>query len=168
MRRKVVAVVGNSAASEAAYALALELGRALVDAGYRVVTGGMTGVMEAASRGAHDSAAYSEGSVLGIIPSADAERANPYVDIVIPSGLGYARNTLVVNTADAVVAVAGGAGTLNELAMAWQLDKPIVALEIDGWSQRLAGTRIDGREREEIFAAADVGAVMRHLARVLG
>lgn len=155
-------------ASDEAYSAARELGRALVDAGYRVVTGGMTGVMEAASRGAHESAAYVEGSVVGIIPSADAERANAYVDLVIPSGLGYSRNTLVINSADAVVAVAGGAGTLNELAMAWQLDKPIVALDIPGWSQRLAGTRIDERAREEILAAADVAAVMGHLARVLG
>ncbi|MCA9628891.1 MAG: TIGR00725 family protein [Myxococcales bacterium] len=168
MRRKVVAVVGNSAATEEACGLARELGRALVDQGYRVVTGGMTGVMEAASLGAHDSELYTEGSVLGIIPSGEASRANAYVDIVIPSGLGYARNTLVVNTADAVVAVAGGAGTLNEVAMAWQLGKPIIALEIAGWSQRLAGTRIDERQREEILAAGDVEAVMRHLARVLG
>ena len=113
-------------------------------------------------------ARYREGDVIGLLPGREGKDANAWVDVVVPTGLGYARNVLVVSMADAVVAVAGGAGTLTEIAMAWQLDKPIVALTVGGWSARLAGERIDERARAAIVAAdtpeAAVAAVQRALS----
>ena len=132
-RRRVVAVIGDGSAAPPLRALAREIGRLLVERGFRVVTGGLGGVMEAASEGARSAVAYREGDVIGILPGAEAEQANPFVDVVIPSGLGIARNALVVSTADAVVAVGGGSGTLSEIAMAWQLGKPVIALAVGGW-----------------------------------
>lgn len=149
-RRKVVGVIGNAAASPAVEAMAEELGRRLVDAGFRVATGGLGGVMQAASKGAHASERYREGDVVGLLPGADASAANRWVDVVVPTNLGYARNVLLVSMADAVVAVGGGAGTLSEIAMAWQLEKPLVALRAPGWSERLAGGTIDERARPPI------------------
>jgi uncharacterized protein (TIGR00725 family) len=146
--RLAVAIIGDgdTAPGATAHALAESLGTLLVDAGFRVVTGGLGGVMEAACRGARQAQAYQPGDTIGILPGHDNSAANAFVDIAIATGLGHARN-LVVAHADAVVAVGGGAGTLSELAMAWIWKRLIVALRIDGWSGKLAGTRIDQRRR---------------------
>jgi uncharacterized protein (TIGR00725 family) len=169
VRRSIVAVIGNGVASDAAAALAERVGCSVVDAGFRLVTGGLGGVMEAASRGAHQSAAYREGDVLGILPGADAATANAWVDVAIASGLGIARNALVVATADAVIAVGGGSGTLSEISMAWQLGKVVVALDVAGWSRELAGRAVDDRRDGVVIAASTaaeaVAAVVRELSR---
>ena len=149
MRRKTVSVIGNAAVEDGSlkYRMAFEMGKALVDAGYRVQSGGLGGVMEAAFRGARSSGKYREGDTIAIIPSFDSETANKYADIVIPTGLDLMRNALVAN-ADAVVAVGGGAGTLCEMSLAWTMKRLILAFtNVDGWSSRLAGMCLDERIR---------------------
>jgi hypothetical protein len=89
-----------------------------------VVTGGLGGAMEAASRGAKAAG----GTTLGILPSADADDANEWVDVAVPTGLGEARNVLLVRAADALIAVAGEFGTLSEIALALKVGKPVVGL----------------------------------------
>jgi uncharacterized protein (TIGR00725 family) len=164
----VIAVIGNGRAGPEATAAAEELGRLIVERGYRVVTGGLGGVMEAASRGARRASRYVDGDVIGIVPSGDRETANEFVDIVIPTNMGYARNVLVVSTADAVVGVGGGAGTLTELAMAWQLGRIVIGLDVEGWSRKLAGEKIDGQRPDAVIAASDPADAVRKLARALG
>lgn len=169
MTRKTVAVIGDAKITEggAKYRFAFDTGRALVDAGYRVQTGGLGGVMEAAFRGAKSSPAYREGDTIAILPSFCAGDAGGYADIVIPTGLDIMRNAMVVN-ADAVVAVGGGAGTLSEMAMAWSLGKLVVACDsVEGWSAELAGRRIDGRVRypeiadDRVYAASSPDEAVR-------
>lgn len=150
MRRRVVSVIGDAGVlpETPTYRTAEELGRLLVDSGFRVMTGGLRGVMEAASRGAHASALYREGDTIGIVPHLDPEEANPWVDIAIGSGLDHARNTLVAN-ADAVIAVGGGAGTLSEICFAWMFKRLVIAVRGQGWADRLGGQRLDARPRGE-------------------
>ena len=107
-RRLLVAVfgAGDVGVGSPEYGAARELGRRLVEAGYRVLTGGGGGVMEAACRGAREASSYREGDTLGILPGLDPRRANPYVDIVLPSPLGHARNSLV-SAAEVVIAYGG-------------------------------------------------------------
>jgi uncharacterized protein (TIGR00725 family) len=96
-----------------------------------VVCGGLGGVMEAACRGAKDAG----GTTVGILPGSDRAAANPFVDVAIPTGLGEARNALVVRAADALIAVGGGYGTLSEIALALKAGKPVVGVgtwDIDG------------------------------------
>lgn len=166
-RRPIVAVIGNNVASAAGAALAEQVGRGIVQLGCRLVTGGLGGIMEAASRGARGAAEYREGDVLGILPGGDANAANPWVDIALPTQLGYARNVLVVGCADAVVAVGGGAGTLTEMAMAWQFGKPVIGLLVDGWSGKLAGSAIDDRRPGTVLAAADAAEALTLLRDAL-
>jgi uncharacterized protein (TIGR00725 family) len=147
-RRTLVAVIGDGAVADdhPSYLQAVALGRALVDAGHRVLCGGLGGVMEAACRGARSSARYAPGDTVGILPGHHGAAANRFVDIALPSGLGHGRNLLVVH-ADAVVAVGGGAGTLSEMALAWVHRRLVVALRVPGWSGRLADGPIDARPR---------------------
>jgi uncharacterized protein (TIGR00725 family) len=93
--------------------------------------------------------------VVGILPGSDLDGGNPFCDLVIPTGMGVARNILVVRSADAVILVGGGAGTLSEAAYAWQLGKPVIALaRSGGWAGRLAGAAVDERRPDEVIAAA--------------
>ncbi len=149
-RRHIAAVIGSATADEALYATARELGTHLVDAGFRVASGGLKGVMEAVCRGAHESARYTSGDTIAILPTYEPEHANKWVDIAIPTGLQHARNTIVVSSADVVIAVGGGAGTLSEIAMAWALGRPVIALRAGGWAERLGGDALDGRRSDRI------------------
>ena len=161
-RRPVIAVVGSAGDLAPELVGACEdLGRALVDERWRLVTGGLSGVMEGVSRGAHSSAAWEDGDVVGVLPSYDTDTANPWVDIAIPTGAQLARNVVVVAMADVVVAVAGGAGTLSEIALAWQLAKPVVALTgFGGWAEELGGRALDGRHARDIARGASVVGVI--------
>lgn len=152
-RRPIVAVIGAAHATSEQRVLAEELGRLLVEHGCRVLTGGLGGVMEAASRGARGAANHSDGDVIAILPGEDPGLCNEFVDIVIPSGMGLARNVLIVRSAAAVVAIGGGAGTLSEIAHAWQADRTIVALATDGFSGEFAGRALDDRPRAPILRA---------------
>jgi uncharacterized protein (TIGR00725 family) len=155
-RRYVLATVGNAGAlPEPTEAVCVELGRRAVEAGFRVVTGGLTGVMEAVSRGARSAPSWREGDIIGILPGYDRRAANPYVDIVVPTGMQIGRNIIVAAMADVMVVVGGGAGTLSEVAVAWQLGKPIVTLAMTGgWAEELAGASIDARRGDVIQGAA--------------
>lgn len=112
-------------------ASAEQVGRELAARGAVLVCGGLGGVMEAACRGAKDA----EGTTIGILPGSDRSAANRFVDVAIATGLGEARNALVVRAADAVIAIGGGYGTLSEIALALKAGKHVVGLgtwEIDG------------------------------------
>lgn len=161
-RHRMVAVIGDGGvvAGSSKYRLARELGWVLCERGFRIVTGGLGGVMEAASLGARESSAWTPGSVIALLPGFDPDQANPYADIVIPTGLDHLRNSLVAQ-ADAVVAIGGGAGTLTEIGLAWIYRRLIVALRVEGWSGELADRRIDERIRhaeiadDRVFGASD-------------
>jgi uncharacterized protein (TIGR00725 family) len=126
-----VAVVGPGDAAPEEIDKAEAVGRALAARGAVVVCGGLGGAMEAACRGAKEAG----GTTVGILPGLDRGAANPWVDVAVATGLGEARNALVVRAADALIAVGGGYGTLSEIALALKGGKPVTGLgswEIDG------------------------------------
>jgi uncharacterized protein (TIGR00725 family) len=145
-----VAVCGGGEADEATCALAERVGSELAALGAVVVTGGLGGVMAAACRGAKGAG----GTTLGILPTDGRTAANPWVDLSVPTGMGEARNALVVRAADAVVAVAGGFGTLSEIALALRLGKPVVGLGT--WELARGGRVVDA-----VHAVADPVAAAR-------
>jgi uncharacterized protein (TIGR00725 family) len=110
---------------------AAEVGRLIAERGAVLVCGGRGGAMEAACRGAKEVG----GLTVGILPGPDRSEANPFVDVVLPTGLGEARNALVVAAADVVIAIGGGYGTLSEIALALKVGKRVIGLgtwEIEG------------------------------------
>lgn len=170
----LIAVIGDADVqpTDTKYRIAEEIGKRIVEMGWRLVTGGMCGIMEAASKGARLSSAYRSGSVVAILPGLDPALANKYADLVIATGLADYRNGIVAN-ADAVIAVGGGAGTLSEIAFAWMRRRLIIALEVDGWSSKVANTRLDSRNRKVtlendcIYAAQDAETAIRLLVKYL-
>ncbi|MBK9258521.1 MAG: TIGR00725 family protein [Polyangiaceae bacterium] len=162
-RRFVLAAIGNGGVlPPAVEALAVDVGRLAIDAGFRVVTGGLSGVMEAVCRGARASSSWRDGDILGILPGYDRRAANPYIDIVVPTGMQIGRNIIVTAMADVVLVIGGGAGTLSEIAVAWQLGKPIVALEkTGGFAAEYAGKSIDARRNDVVLGAETAEEAIR-------
>lgn len=131
-----VAVVGPSAGTPAELALGEAVGRGLAEAGAVLVCGGMGGVMEAAAGGA----VQAGGKTVGILPTSSRLEGNPYLTIAVATGMGEARNAIVVRTADVVIAVHGEFGTLSEIALALKMGKPVVGLGT--WELSKAGEAV--------------------------
>ncbi len=119
-----MAVVGSGTAAGELYELAREVGRLVAERGGVVVCGGLSGVMEAAARGATEAG----GTAIGILPDEDRGRANAHLSFCVATGAGQARNLAVVCSGDAVVAVGGEYGTLSEMGLALKIGRPVVAL----------------------------------------
>jgi uncharacterized protein (TIGR00725 family) len=126
-----IGVVGASEAGAQQLAHAEDVGRRIAEAEAILVCGGRGGVMEAACRGASNAG----GITIGILPGTDRREANEWVQIAIPTGLGELRNGLIVRSADVLIAIAGGYGTLSEVALALRAGTPVIGLgtwEIEG------------------------------------
>lgn len=136
--KRQVAVIGPSKCepdSEAAQ-LGEEVGRRLAKVGVTLVCGGMSGVMEAACRGASEAG----GEAIGIVPGHEIGEANEYCTHVVATGIGHARNLAVVSSGEAVIAIGGEWGTLSEIGFARAIGRPVIALR--SWT-------LSGRERME-------------------
>ncbi len=145
-----IAVIGSNNPSRRETRIAREVGRELARRGTVLICGGLGGIMAAACKGARSA----NGITVGILPGTDPLAANPYVQIPIATGVGYARNMAVVKSARAVIAIGGGYGTLSEIAYALQSDIPVIG--IDTWS--LAR---NGHLDSTIITAADADEAVR-------
>ncbi len=137
MATMFVAVIGSAVCGQEVADLSREVGWEIARQGAVLVCGGRGGVMEAACRGAKEAG----GLTVGILPGVVRSEANPYVDVPIVTGLGEARNAIVVRTADAVVAVSGGYGTLSEIGLALKMGRPVVGLGT--WELQREGQPVD-------------------------
>jgi uncharacterized protein (TIGR00725 family) len=151
VRRLHIAVVGAADASAEQCQSAEQVGRRIAEAGAVVVCGGLGGVMEAACRGARAVG----GTTIGILPGSDRFEANDSVDVAIATGIGEARNAVVVATADALLAVGGEFGTLSEIALALKAGTPVIGL--DTWELARRGVPVEGVRRA---ATADEAAAL--------
>lgn len=161
-RRTVVGVMGGSAADERTRGLAYRLGELVAGHGWVLLNGGRpTGVMEASARGARDAG----GLTVGVLYDEDREGACQALDIVIPTGMGAARNIVNVLASDVVVACRGSGGTLSEIALALRFERPLVLLDFDPGEAFLRaagrGTWVHAATPEEA-----VERVREHLAQL--
>ncbi len=136
----IVAVIGNAYCSAEEANLAETVGKLLAERGAIIICGGLGGVMEAVCRGAK----LKGGMTIGILPGEDSSAANPYIDIPIVTGVGYARNMAVVKSAQAVIAVGGSYGTLSEISYALKKGTPVIGLNTWTLSR-------NGQERDPII-----------------
>jgi hypothetical protein len=127
MKPRYISVIGGGHCTAEEYALAEQVGGLVAKRGATLVCGGLAGVMEGAARGAKEAG----GTTIGILPGHDRAPGNPYLDHVVTTGMGHARNLAVVSSGDAVIAIGGGYGTLSEIGLAAKIGRPVVVL--GGW-----------------------------------
>ena len=145
----IIGVIGDSDPSPETAALAEKAGAEIARAGAVLVCGGLGGVMQAAARGAKEAG----GLTVGVLPSYDAESANPFIDIPIATGMGHARNVIIAATAHVLIAMAGSYGTLSEIALGLKLGKPVISL---GRENSPEGVVPASSAREAVRMAMDV------------
>ena len=143
-----ISVIGGEVADEQAGQLAFEVGREIGARGHVLICGGRSGVMREVCRGAKETG----GLTIGILPGDDLGDVNEYVDIPLPTGLGYTRNVLVARAGEAVIAIDGKFGTLSEIAFALISGRPVIGLGT--WELRDGGGELAPIQRVEDAAAA--------------
>ena len=140
MTKPYIGVVGASKISSEFEKIAFEVGFEIAKQNGILVCGGLTGVMEAACRGAKQAG----GTTIGILPGFDRSEANPYVDIAITTGLHEARNLIIIRTSDVLIAIAKGLGTLSEIAFALKTGKPVIG--IGTWDNEITLVKVKTAE----------------------
>ncbi len=153
MKKPQILIIGNNenGCTPELEHISYETGREVARSGAVLITGGLGGVMKAASHGAKDA----NGLVVGIIPQNDASFANEYCDIVIPTGIGLARDFLTALAGDGVIIIGGGAGTLSETCAAYMHKRPIVAIKnTGGIADKYADQYIDHRQQIKVIGVS--------------
>jgi hypothetical protein len=168
MKRKLqILVVGynSDSCTSKAYDIAYKVGKEIARQGAILVTGGLGGVMEAACRGASEAG----GIALGIVPYDESSKANKYCNIVVCSGVGYARNFITAYSADGAIIVGGGVGTLIEVGVVYMKKKPVVAiLGSGGVADHYAGKYLDDRKSVKILPSKNgKDAVLRIIRKLI-
>jgi len=159
MRKLQIAVIGyNTECSEVARKIAYEAGKEIASAGAVLVCGGLGGVMEAACKGAKENG----GTTVGIIPQEEFSYANEFCDVVICTGIGYARDFVVASSADGIIAVGGGVGTFIEMGVGYTKRKVIVGIAGSGGVADAYGDKfLDERNRVRILTASDARSAVK-------
>lgn len=125
MTKPIIAIIGGRKIGKAKQKLAYEVGRLVAKHGGILLCGGLTGAMEAASKGAKEAG----GEVIGLLPGEHKYEANRYVTIPLATGIGFARNALIAKAADVLIAIGGEYGTLSEIALALAWRKKVIGLQ---------------------------------------
>lgn len=123
--KKIIGVIGGSIIDEKIKEKAYKVGYEIAKRGYVLLTGGLGGVMEEASRGAKEAG----GLVIGVLPGINKNEANQYVDVPVVTGMNEMRNVIIVRTADVLIAIDGGSGTQTEIAFAIHFGKKVFGVD---------------------------------------
>ena len=162
VKKRQILVIGNNdnGCTPEIEKLAYEVGSAVAKSDSVLITGGLGGVMRAACHGAQDAG----GITVGIIPQDDSSHANDFCDIVIPSGMGLMRDFLNTHSADGVIVVGGGSGTLSEICAAYMYKKPIVALKNSGGTAtKYADEYLDHRKNVKIVGVENPQQAIKYI-----
>ena len=170
MRKLQIGVIGDSACSEDEKRLAYDVGKFIALNNCILICGGRGGVMEGASKGTKDN----NGLVVGILPQINEKLSdsNPYLDVAIPTNMGWTRNSFVAMASDGIIVIGGKSGTLSEIAFSWMYDKPIVSLDnplipSDRWGRKFANYTLDDRRSDTIVGIADPEKAVTTLLSIL-
>ncbi len=162
-----IGIIGSSKSmcSPKLYEFGVDLGLALANERRTFFCGGLGGVMEAVCKGVKLSTLSFYGQTIGILPDDQNDKANPFIDTIIPSGMGIARNLVIINASDILIALGGGAGTLSEIAFAWQRKKKVLCVTLfDGWAKDLAGKDLDNRASGLLIPVSSIDEIVKLLA----
>ncbi len=144
--------------------IAYETGFEIAKADAILLTGGLGGVMKASSKGAHDAG----GLTVGIIPQDDSSFANKYCDVVIPSGMGLTRDFLNALSADGIIIIGGGSGTLSEICAAYMHRKPMVAIRgTGGAAEQFIDGYVDHRKNIKIIGVESPKQAVQKILKII-
>ena len=163
---KKIGIIGpnNKMCSKELYDFGVQLGKQIAAKDRTIICGGLGGFMEAVCQGVKQSPDTFIGQTVGILPDEKADTANPYIDIAIPTGAGIARNIIIIRTVDIIIAAGGGAGTLSEIAFAWQLEKRVLCITLfEGWAKELAGRNLDSRQSGLLIPVNNIEEILKLL-----
>ena len=163
---KKIGIIGpnNKMCSKELYDFGVQLGQQIATRDRTFVCGGLGGFMEAVCKGVKQSHDTFNGQTVGILPDDTTDNANQFIDTPVATGSGIARNIIIVRTADIIIAAGGGAGTLSEIAFAWQLNKTVLCVtQFDGWAKELAGKNLDNRHNGLLIPVSDIDEILKHL-----
>jgi uncharacterized protein (TIGR00725 family) len=163
---KKIGIIGpnNKMCSKELYDFGVQLGLQIATKERTFVCGGLGGFMEAVCKGVKQSPDTFNGQTVGILPDDTSDNANPFIDTAVATGQGIARNIIIVRTADIIIAAGGGAGTLSEIAFAWQLEKKVLCLtNFEGWAKELAGKNLDDRQNGLLIPVNSIEEILKHL-----
>jgi uncharacterized protein (TIGR00725 family) len=165
-KKRQILVIGNNTngCTPKHEQIAYDVGTEIAKSGSVLVTGGLGGVMNAASHGARDA----NGLTVGIIPQDDASLANEYCDVVIPTGMGLTRDYLNALAADGVIVIGGGSGTLSETCASYMYKKPIVAIRnLNGSVEKYIDGYIDHRKNVQIIGADSAQEAVKKILELI-
>ena len=148
-RKKIIGVIGGSMCLEEDAQTARRMGELIAENGYILICGGLTGIMEEASRGC-----TSKGSIsIGILPGSSADDANEWIGIPVVTAMSHARNNIIVRSSDIIVSIGGGLGTLSEIAVALKIGKQVIGINTWDVDERIirADDAEDAMEKIEKF-----------------
>ena len=163
---KKIGIIGpnNKMCSKELYDFGVQLGKQIATKDRTFVCGGLGGFMEAVCKGVKLSPDTFNGQTVGILPDDTTNNANPFIDTAVATGQGITRNIIIVRTADIIIAAGGGAGTLSEIAFAWQLEKTVLCLtNFEGWAKELAGKNLDERQNGLLIPVNSIDEILKHL-----
>lgn len=173
MRRLQIGIIGSAGVEEypgkkpdkRAFKIAYKLGTLVASANAILICGGKGGIMEEACKGAKEQ----DGTTVGVVSGTKRDQANTYVDVEIVSGIvNNSEEALIVSMSDGIIAIGGGAGTLEELALAYRNKKPVIAIKgIRGWADTVADTYLDERELIKINSAKTAKEAMDKLLKII-
>ena len=168
MKKPILTIIGpnKSVCKPRHFRLAKMAGQLAIELGFRVMTGGEKGVMEAAFIGAKNARNYSSGDTIAVSPKDHGQPKDCIADIVIYTGLGHARNYIMAH-GEIILAIGGGTGTLSEIAMAWSKQRPIIAFAGDGWAGKLAGKNLDKRRKDVVQVVRNRADLTQKLEKFL-
>ncbi len=147
MRQTIIGVVGSSVPLKEYEEIAFEVGKIIAEKKWILITGGLGGIMEKACEGAKSK----DGLTIGILPGSSKKDANQFVDVPILTAMQQARNNVIVNSADVIIAIGAGFGTLSEIAIALKINKPVIS--INSWDVDDKVIRVD--EPQNIVAQVE-------------
>jgi len=161
-----IGIIGpnNKMCSKELYDFGVQLGQQVATKNRTFVCGGLGGFMDAVWKGVKQSPDTFTGQTVGILPDDTSDNANPFIDTAVATGQGIARNIIIVRAADIIIAAGGGAGTLSEIAFAWQLEKKVLCVTLfEGWAKELAGRNIDDRQNGLLVPVKSIDEIIKHL-----
>ena len=162
MKKRQILVIGNNdnGCTPELEKIAYDVGSEIAKSNSILITGGLGGVMRAACQGAQESG----GTTVGIIPQDDSTLANEFCDIIIPSGMGLMRDFLNALSADGIIVVGGGSGTLSEICAGYMYNKPIVSLKNSGGiATKYADQYLDHRKNVKIIGVTTPQQAIKYI-----